>query len=156
MNIQSISCVYFSPTGATKKIVEKISESINAEYVDMIDITKRSFRKNTSLAFNNDMVIIASPVYYGRIPEEIVSYLKQLKAEKIPVVLVVTYGNREVGDALKELSDIVITNNFIPFACGSFIAEHSYSSNLYPIAKGRPDSSDLAEALEFGRLVRKK
>ncbi len=156
MNIQSVSCVFFSPTGTTKAIAESISQGINAEFVEMVDITKRSHRERQPLTFDDEIVILATAVYYGRVPEEIISYLTSLKADQTPSVLVVVYGNRAFEDALKELHDIAIAGKFIPVAGGVFVAEHSYSSSVYPIAPGRPDDRDMQKAREFGAAVREK
>jgi flavodoxin len=51
MKIQSVSCVYFSPTGTTKAITESIAQGINPEFVEMVDITKRSHRECQPLSF---------------------------------------------------------------------------------------------------------
>ena len=122
MKIQSVSCVYFSPTGSTKAIAESISQAINPEFVEMIDITKRFHRENQPISFKGNIVLLATPVYYGRVPEEIISYLTSIKAEQAPVVLVVVYGNRAFEDALKELHDIAVEGKFIPVAGGAFVA----------------------------------
>ncbi len=156
MNIKSVSCVYFSPTGTTKTIAENISQGINAERVEMIDITNLANREGGGLNFGNELVILATPVYYGRVPEVVASYLTSFKAEQTPAVLVVVYGNRDYDDALKELHDIAVADNFIPVAGGTFVAEHSYSSTDYPIAPGRPDDIDIQKAQEFGTAVREK
>ena len=156
MKIQSVCCLYFSPTRTTKAIAESISQGISPEFVEMVDITKRSHRDSHTLSGKDDIVILATPVYYGRVPEEIVLYLTSLKAERTPVVLVVVYGNRAFEDALKELHDIAMNCKFFPVAGGAFIAEHSYSSKTYPIAPGRPDGSDIQKAQEFGVAIRKK
>jgi ferredoxin/flavodoxin len=156
MKIQSVSCVYFSPTGTTKQIAESIAQGIGPEVVKMMDITKRSHRESHPSSFTDDMVILATPVYYGRVPEEVIPYLTSLKAEQVPVVVVVVYGNRAFDDALKELHDIAVEDNFIPVAGGAFVAEHSYSSKTSPIALGRPDDGDIHKAQEFGAAVREK
>ena len=122
----------------------------------MVDITKRSHRESQPLSFKDDIVILATPVYYGRVPEEIIPYLTSLTGEQTPAILVVAYGNRAFEDALKELHDIVDESKFIPVAGGAFIAEHSYASKTYPIALGRPDDSDILKAQEFGAAVRQK
>ncbi len=119
-------------------------------------MTKRLYRENHPISFKGDVVILATPVYYGRVPEEILSYLTSLKAEQVPVVLVVVYGNRAFEDALKELHDIAVAGKFIPVAGGAFVAEHSYSSKTCPIAPGRPDDGDIQKAREFGAAVREK
>ena len=156
MNVQSVSCVYFSPTGTTKAIVESISQGINTELVEVIDITKQANREGRPLKFGNEIVILATPVYYGRVPEVVASYLATFKGKQTPAVLVVVYGNRAYEDALKELHDIAVAGKFIPVAGGVFVAEHSYSSAVYPIALGRPDEIDLQKAREFGAAVREK
>ena len=61
-----------------------------------------------------------------------------------------TYGNRDYEDALVELYDLAVSLGLSPFAAGAFIGEHSYSTPAMPIAEGRPDSMDLADASIFG------
>lgn len=156
MKIKSVRCLYFSPTGTTKTIVESITQGIGPESIEMIDITKRSQRNTQPQLSNDDIVIIAIPVYYGRVPEETLPYLTSLKATQTPVVLVAVYGNRAFEDALKELHDIAVNAEFIPAAGGAFVAEHSYSSKTYPMAPNRPDESDIRKAQAFGAAIRKK
>lgn len=116
MKIKSVRCVCFSPTGTTKTITESITQGISPEFVEMIDITKRSERNDQPLLGEGDIVILSIPVYYGRVPEEILPYLTSLKAKQNPVVLVAVYGNRAFEDALKELHDIAVNAEFIPVA----------------------------------------
>lgn len=156
MDIKSVSCLFFSPTGTTRTIVKNIAKGMQSEQIDMIDCTNRSQRKGRSFTFNNDMVLLAAPVYYGRIPEELVPFLKTLSVQNIPVVLVVVYGNREYEDALIELHDISVSQGFIPVAAGAFIAEHSYSLPSRPIAHGRPDLKDIEKAQAFGLKIKEK
>jgi len=156
MNISSVSCVYFSPTGTTKTIAETICQGLAPECVESVDITKRLQRNSQPQSFQSDLVVLATPVYYGRVPEEIIAYLTSLEGEQKPVVLVVVYGNRAFDDALKELQDLCVASHFIPVAGGGFVAEHSYASQTCPIALGRPDESDREKAREFGVAVREK
>jgi ferredoxin len=154
MDVQTISCVYFSPTGTTRTIIENIAAGMHAEQAVMVDMTKRSNR--TLQTFDKGIVIIGVPVYYGRVPEEAVSRLELLTGNKTPAVIVAVYGNRAYDDALKELFDIATARGFIPIAAGAFIGEHSYSSSAYTIGQGRPDASDLEKARAFGDKIREK
>ncbi len=156
MDIQSVSCVYFSPTGTTKTIIKNIAEGMQAEHIKMMDCTIRSKRKGDSFVHSSDIVILATPVYYGRVPEEVVPFLKTLSAENTPAVLAVVYGNRDYDDALLELHDISVAQGFIPVAGGAFIAEHSYSDSSRPIAHARPDSDDIGKAQTFGFKIMEK
>ncbi len=156
MDIKSVSCIYFSPTGTTKIIIQNIAKGLQLKQIEMMDCTHRSQRKKDSFVFNSDLVILATPVYYGRIPEELVPFLKTLTVQNTPVVPVVVYGNREYEDALIELRDIAVSQGFIPVAGGAFIAEHSYSFLSRPIAHGRPDLKDVEKAQTFGFKIKEK
>lgn len=156
MEIPPVSSVCFSPTGTTRTIAENISQGLNVGQHEMIDITQPSARAKCRKKFDNEIVIIAVPVYYGRVPETVVSCLSQFRAEKTLAILVTVYGNRDYDDALRELHDIVAEGGFIPAAGGAFVAEHSYSTAEHPIARGRPDKCDIQKAQEFGSSVRKK
>ncbi len=156
MDIKSVSCIYFSPTGTTRTIIKNIAKGMQLKQIEMMDCTLRSQRKGVSFIYNNDLVIIAAPVYYGRIPEELVPFLKTLSVQNTPVVLVVIYGNRDYEDALIELHDISVSQGFTPVAGGVFIAEHSYSFSSRPIAHGRPDVKDIKKAQAFGLKIKEK
>ncbi len=156
MNIQTVTCIYFSPTGTTKTIAEHMARGIGAENIKMVDVTLRSDRKKSTSFSKDDLVILAAPVYYGRLPEEIAPYFAELKGQQTPVIPTVVYGNREYDDALKELYDITVAGGFIPVAAGAFIGEHSYSTPDRPIAEARPDANDLDKAQTFGVRIREK
>jgi ferredoxin/flavodoxin len=156
MNIKTVTCICFSPTGTTRTTAEHIARGIGAENILMVDVTLRSDRKKPAPFSKDDLVILAAPVYYGRLPEEIVPYFAGLKGQGTPVVPMVVYGNREYDDALKELYDIAMSSGFIPVAAVAFIGEHSYSTPDRPIAEARPDANDLDKAQTFGSHIRKK
>ncbi len=156
MDIKSVTGICFSPTGTTKKILEAIAEGIEAQTVQVMDVTRRSDRRTVAPFSKDDLVILAVPVYYGRVPEESLPYFAALKGQETPVVPVVVYGNREYDDALRELYDLSVNGGFIPVAAGAFIAQHSYSTPDRPIAEARPDPSDLEKAEAFGAEIRNK
>lgn len=156
MDIGSIACVYFSPTGTTGRIVEGIASGMEGKDVTVLDCTAKKQRHGISRAFRDEVVMLAAPVYYGRVQETAAKCFKALSAYKTPAVLVVVYGNRAYDDALLELYDIAVSGGFIPVACAAFIGEHSFSSEVLPIAPGRPDKQDLGKARGFGAAVSKK
>lgn len=156
MNVESILCACFSPTGSTRSIAEIIIKGINPEHYKIIDVTKAQKSWSWPEIHRNEAVMLASPVYYGRVPEAAVCRFAPLTGRQTPAIPVVVYGNRAYEDALKELHDTAVGQNFIPVAAGAFVAEHSYSSSKYPIAQGRPDENDLKKAREFGSTVREK
>jgi ferredoxin len=156
MKIQSLKLVYFSPTGTTKTVIEGIARGINQNAVEIIDITKPEARKQQLQTSENELLVVAVPVYCGRMPALSVEWLQSLKAHNTPVVCVVVYGNRAYDDALLELKDIVTKQGCRPIAGAAYIGEHSFSDSETPIAVARPDASDLNHAELFGHKIKEK
>jgi len=68
MEIQSLKLAYFSPTGTTKSIVQAIERGINHNSAEHIDVTKPNARKKKIQTSDNDLLVVAVPVYLGRVP----------------------------------------------------------------------------------------
>ncbi len=156
MKIQSLKLAYFSPTGTTKAIIQGIAQGINQSTVEQIDITNPDARKQQLETLENELLVIAVPVYMGRVPALLTEWLHAIKASNTPVVCVVVYGNREYDDALLELNNILVKRGCVPIACAAYIGEHSFSSAEMPIAQSRPDAKDLNHAELFGRRINEK
>ncbi len=152
--INNISLVYFSPTKTTRRIVETIALGINPKNTTHFDLTSSKFNSKSFNEFNNELLIIGVPVYGGRVPIDATKRLQKLNVNNIPTIIVVVYGNRDYEDSLIELRDIAKDRGFMPFAAAAFIGEHSFSSEFFPIAQGRPDTNDLNKATEFGTKIR--
>jgi ferredoxin len=146
--------IYFSPTGTTRTIVERITaasaENLSVGDINSIDLTPADSRTRSIRPLSNGFAVIGAPVYGGRIPSEAAARLRRIRATDMLAVIVVVYGNRAYDDALVELMELSIHQGFRPIAAGAFVGEHSYSSNAAPIAVGRPDEEDLAKAADFG------
>lgn len=151
--MSSINLIYFSPTHTSKKIAQCIGRELDVQVINEFDITKPDFTDLESKRFENELTLMAIPVYKGRLPKEAVARLRKCKANKAPVIVVVVYGNREFDDALLELKDLSIELGFVPIAAAAFIGEHSYSSEDKPIAHNRPDCEDILKAKEFANKV---
>ncbi len=156
MKIQSLKMAYFSPTGTTKVVVQGIASGINPGTTELIDVTQPRARKQALQASENDLLVIAIPVYMGRVPALLNEWLNAIEAYNTPTVCVVVYGNRAFENALFELKDIVIKRGCIPIAGAAYIGEHSFSNPEEPIAQGRPDEDDLNHAKVFGQKIREK
>lgn len=149
MQYQNIHLVYFSPTHTSAKIAYAIAEGLEAETLTESDITHEAL-KEPLLVGDNELVIVAAPVYGGRVAETAMERICMFRGQDTPVIPVVVYGNRDYEDALKELSDTLASQGFLPISAGAFIGEHSYSRKEMPIAAGRPDADDLLKASQFG------
>jgi ferredoxin len=156
LDIISLKLIYFSPTRTTKKVLESIAAGIQVQTIEHIDLTPYETRKRRFKELQNELTIIGTPVYGGRVPADAARRLRRLKGNNTPAVIVVVYGNRHYDDALLELNDLVIAIGFKPVAAGVFVAEHTFSRENMPIAGGRPDAEDIEKARKFGKEIREK
>jgi ferredoxin/flavodoxin len=154
--MENVKLVYFSPTGTSKSVVHAIARGITPATTDSIDITRPEARATPLRLSKNELLVIAVPVYMGRIPAVVHEWLTAIRADDTPTVCVVVYGNRAYEDALLELQDIVTRCGCIPVACAAFIGEHSFSAPEAPVAEGRPDAEDLRHAEAFGKMIAEK
>lgn len=150
MKTRKLTCIYFSPSGTTKFIVNQIAKSFDADSINDInllkDISSRTFDED-------DLVIIGMPVFSGRIPVVCEKLLSEIKGNNTPAIAVVAYGNREYEDALLELYNIMKANGFNVYGAGAFIAQHS----IFPkVAENRPDENDIKKIDEFAMLCKDK
>lgn len=153
MDLKTVTLAYFSPTGTTKKVLEGITETIGADSVRHIDLTRPEILSKEIPEIKEGLVILGAPVYAGRIPPEAEERFMKLKGKDIPAVVIAVYGNREYEDALIELRDIAVRQGFKPVAGGVFIGEHSFTSEETPLAAGRPDAQDIEIARDLGQKI---
>ena len=153
MKIDSLKLICFSPTGTSRTVIQSIARGINHSTVELIDITTPQARDEPLKTSANELLIVAVPVYMGRVPALLMDWLQAIEAHDTPAVSVVVYGNRVYDDALIELDDMLAQRGCKPIAGAAFIGEHSFSSAGTPTAEGRPDAADLHHAETFGREI---
>ena len=149
MKTDHIELIYFSPTTTTKQVLEYIAQGMASTQIDHIDLTPPG-ENNARQSGEGEITLLGVPVYAGRVPILAVERLQKIKGKGRPAVVVVVYGNRAYEDALIELKEIALDCGFVPVAGGAFIGEHSFATAEQPIANGRPDETDAAEARSFG------
>lgn len=153
-----INTLFFSPTGTTKKVVTHLANELSnnpnlQNNINNIDFTLIDARKKEIIFNKEDIVIIGVPVYAGRVPNILLSYLDLIKGNGAIAIAIVLYGNRHYDYALIELNDILVNSNFRVVAAGAFIGEHSFSKIL---AKDRPDGKDLNIITDFAKKIYNK
>lgn len=151
-NNSSVCVVYYSPTHTSGKIAKAIAEGLAAETCQLIDLTTDN--RTEPIYVQADWLILAAPVYGGRIPVSAMERFKRLKMTRTDgaptkAVVAVVYGNRDYDDALLELCNEAEALGFPPVAGGAFIGEHSFSRPEMPTAQNRPDANDLQIARHF-------
>lgn len=145
--------MYFSATGTTKRIVLAVAGRIArawGEELRLEDFTLPQGREKPRCFEEGDLVVFGVPVYAGRVPNVLLSYIRSLTGGGALAVPVVCYGNRNYDDALIELRDLLEAAGFRTVAAGAFVGEHSFSRIL---GAGRPDAEDIAKAEEFAERI---
>ncbi len=152
--IKNVAAVYFSPTDTTRRAVRSALRGTGLPLLWEYDCTLPENRQEPQPAFGPEtLVFVGGPVYAGRMPALWGEWLRGLRGDGTPAVVMPVYGNRHYDDAAVELEDILTERGFAVVAAGIFVGEHSYNEK---IAAGRPNKEDMAQAEAFGAAVVKK
>lgn len=157
MQPKKVWAVFFSATGTTEVAVKTVAaaaaETLGCPW-QTVSFTLSGERQEQLRFTADDLVILGTPVYAGRVPNVLLPFLTENVigngALAVPVVL---YGNRNYDDALMELRNILQANHFACVAGAAFVGEHAFSRVL---AAGRPDAEDCALIEGFGEAVGRK
>ena len=151
--MSGVTSLFFSPTGATRKIVRAFSAGYGGPRTEN-DITLPVIREQLlKTGGPDDFFLFAGPVYGGRSFKLLTSTIKEISGGGMPAGILVSYGGRHYDMALADLYVAVSAAGFRVIACGAFVGEHSFSS---AIQTGRPDENDLQFARDFGHQVRER
>lgn len=139
--------VYFSPTGATRRIAQAAANRLNTHLmrpIDTVNITDPSKRVQNLTFDADDYVVFAVPTYAGRMPNKIRPFFsEQIVGNGAKAVALVTYGNRSFDNSLAELVDCLTKAGFKVEAAGAFVTRHVFSDRLAP---ERPQKQDFDAA----------
>ena len=145
--------LFFSPTQTGATVAKAVQENLKADAGESIDITNAAIEKTFD---PGDVVVIAMPIYSGRLPGIAVERFKSIRGNGTKAVAIAVYGNAKVDDALLELVTLCSEQGFEVAAAATFIGEHSFTMKEFPIAVGRPDANDREKAAKFAALVQEK
>ena len=156
-SITKVRAAYFTGTGNTKKAVlavaEAAAQALGCPW-EPFDFSLPAARKAALSLAPDELLILGTPVYAGRVPNVMLPYLSgQIAGNGAAAVCVVTFGNRNFDDGLIELRELATAAGLRVIAGGAFAGEHSFSIVL---GAGRPDASDLALAAQLGRAAAEK
>ncbi len=143
----SVHTLFFSPTGGTRKAASLFAHSFSSH------VEEHSLEQPVTGFSSDYFVVVALPVFTGRLPAYAREKLKAINGGGAKTVAMTVYGNRDFEDALLELQDLLIEQNFRPVAAIAAVAQHSMMSSL---AAHRPDEQDGAQLAEFAQKVAEK
>lgn len=145
-----ITVLHFSPTGGTRRAALLLAQHI-ASQVEEIDLTLPQLPEKEFTP--QDVVLVAGPVYGGRLPALMVERLQKFTGGGARAVSAAVYGGRAYEDALVELDDLLEAQGFCVTAGTALLAEHSIVRDL---AAGRPDAQDEVQLAAFGTRIAEK
>lgn len=145
-----IKAYCFSPTGATmlvtSRFMRKLGEILHVD-AECLPYTLPHERETMPVFAPDDIVVWATPVYAGRIPNKTLDFVrKALVGNGNPAIALVTFGNRAYDNALAELVSIMQDGGMRPVGAAAVVTRHAFSDTL---GAGRPDASDLAALDSF-------
>ena len=141
--------VVFSPTGGTRFVSDCVCKGFGHDTV-LTDLCVPEDSVQLPEILEDDIAVIAMPVFVGRVPSLAVNRLGHIVGNNARCVIVAVYGNRAYDDALLEMYDVATCNGFRVIAAISAVAEHSI---VRAYGVGRPDSKDRDELFGFGRRI---
>ena len=153
MKYSNAHLVFFSPTNATREILRNIATGIGVENTKEINLTLPHARQRIEPVLNTNLILFGVPVYEEHIPPVIRPFIENFIGQGQNAIIVAVYGNVGYGLALQEMERLLTQKGFNIIAGAAFIGEHSFSHAKFPIAANRPDDTDKALAIEFGRKV---
>ena len=148
--LDRITVLHFSPTGGTRRAALLLARHIAAK-VEEIDLCRPEMQAHTF--GEGDVVLVAGPVYGGRLPALMTERLRACRGGGARAVSAAVYGGRAYEDALVELDDLLGGQGFRVIASAALLAEHSI---VRALAAGRPDAQDEAQLAEFGARIAAK
>ena len=100
-----------------------------------------------------DLAVIAMPVFAGRVPTLAVGRLRMVNPHGAKCVVIAVFGNRAYDDALLEIQDVAREMGFQVIAAVGAVAEHSI---IRKYGQGRPDADDEQTLKQFGADILSK
>lgn len=152
--MKGVTAIFFSPNKTTENWTKAVGEGLAEVWgteLKSCDIT-RCFRDHMEGGQYGpeDLLVIGVPVYINYIPSAACAYLKTMKGNKTPCVLVASYGNRGHGRCLAQMRRILSEQGFLPIGAAAFSSQHCM---IPQINTGHPDEEDKERARRYGSQI---
>jgi len=154
----------FSPTGGTLLVAQRLAETLGRLLhagVEYHSYTLPRERGEMPSFDADDIVLWATPVYAGRIPNKTLDYLRnaltnskfKVQNSKLSSIALVTFGNRAYDNALAELMGLMQDGGMHPVGAAAVVTRHAFSDTL---GAGRPNEEDITALDRFAEHLAEK
>ena len=144
--------IIFSPTGGTRRVSEILCKGMDKDST-VTDLCVKATDIQLPNIQEEDLVVVAMPVFAGRVPALAVERLRMVKPNNAKCVVVAVFGNRAYDDAMLEMQDVASEIGFRVIAAVAAVAEHSI---IRKYGKGRPNADDEQMLRHFGADIMRK
>ena len=155
--MSKIKVFYFSPTGGTLQVAKHLAESMSKKLCAEVEYHSYTLPKEREVmpVFDaGDVVVWATPVYAGRIPNKTLDYVrKALHGNGNLSVALVTFGNRAYDNALAELVGLMGDGGMQTVGAAAIVTRHVFSDTL---GANRPNRDDILAIEHFAATVAEK
>ncbi len=135
----SFTLLTFSPTGQSKACALAVAKATKQKFLE-IDVT-HFIQRAKPLALADTTLIVAYPVYGGRVPHLFAEYLKEMvTCTNCKALVIASFGNRAFEDALVEMEDLLLGKGVPLIGAASIGCQHSYTDK---VGSKRPDIEDF-------------
>ena len=148
-----IKVYYFSPTGGTLAVARHLAEALCRELratAEYHSYTLPRERESLPVFAPDDIILWATPVYAGRIPNKTLDFVRAALSRQpgVRAIALVAFGNRAYDNALAELVGLMHDGGMRPLAAAAMVTRHAFSNTL---GSNRPNEADLAALDRFGK-----
>lgn len=154
MKINQVIAVYYSATGNTREVVlrigKQLAQALGVPFGECCYTSPESREKHYSFS-SEDLVLFATPVYAGRVPNKMLPFVEGgfTGGDALAVPMVI-FGNRNFDNGLIELRNLLEANGFHTIAAAAIATSHVFSDAIAP---GRPDEADWEILTHFASQV---
>lgn len=155
--MSKIKVCYFSPTGGTLQVAKHLAVSMSKILCSEVEYHSYTLPKEREMmpVFDaGDVIIWATPVYAGRIPNKTLDYVRNaIHANGNLSVALVTFGNRAYDNALAELVGLMEDGGMQTVGAAAMVTRHVFSDTL---GASRPNKDDFSALENFAAKVAEK
>lgn len=128
-----INIWYFTGTGQSKQMAERIQQHFSREQVKLFDMTSYKDRERLEEKSVCDQLVIVFPIYGSEMPLVLKNAIKQLEGKGRSVILVALWGKAHKQNAIYHASKLLEESGFIVNGAMEVPGKHCYLEEKYPI-----------------------